>query len=67
MVMRESATESILVQLQAFTMNGNDRFFSGFCDRMCLQFKVVTKSVLVTFQTFIMNGNDGVCDGVCFW
>ena len=45
MLMTESVTESILVKLQVFTMNGNDRFFSGFCDRVCLQFKAVKKSV----------------------
>ena len=36
-----------LVKLQAFTMDGNKQFFSGFCDGICLYFKAVTKSVFI--------------------
>ena len=66
MVMTKFVTEFILVKLQAFTMNGNDRYFSGFCDRICLYFKAATKSVFSKFQAFTMNSNDRVCDAVYF-
>ena len=75
-------TKSVFVQFQACTINGNDkicdgvyfskasglnyRFFSGFCDRICLYFKPATKSVFSKFQTFTMNSNDRVCDAVYF-
>ena len=36
MVMAEFVTESVLVKIQAFIMNGKEQFFSGFGDRICL-------------------------------
>ena len=44
MVVTESVLESVLVKLQAITMNSNDQVFGGFCSRICLQFKTVAKS-----------------------
>ena len=48
----ESVLESILVKLQAITMNGNDQVFGGFCDKICLYCKAVTKSVFTKTSGF---------------
>ena len=43
--MTESVTESILLKLQAFTMNGIDRYFIRFYDKIWHYFKAETKSI----------------------
>ena len=40
MVVRKSVMESVLVKLQAITMNGNARVCGRFSDRICFSLKL---------------------------
>ena len=66
MVMTESVTESILVKLQALTMNGNEQFLMDSLTKSVFSLKLWQTLFLVKFQTFTMNVNDRICDGIYF-
>ena len=48
--------ESVLVNIQDFTLNGSDQV----CDGACFYLHVIFSKA---YQVFTMNCSDGVCDG----
>ena len=52
--------ESVLVKLQAFTVNGS----GGLCDGECFYCYMV--AVCFYYNVFTINGKDGVCDRECY-
>ena len=58
----QTVMESVLVMVQAFTINGNDRV----CHRASFYFHALVVFLLKQ-QVFTMNGSDGVCKEANFY
>ena len=62
----KSAMASVLVKLQAITMNANARVCGRFSDRICFSLKLWQSLFFVKLQSFTMNGNGRFCDSLFF-
>ena len=60
----KSAMASVLVKLQAITMNANARVCGRFSDRICFSLKLWQSLFFVKLQSFTMNGNGRFRDSV---